>query len=107
MWYIALLILMYILIQAVLLGSALAIGFLLHWIVPELNVGMAILVGLISTFVMAYLFVQLLWLGRRPDELMTCEEDEEEDEDAEEVIPQSHFPTKAQPLGKRRSRNRF
>ena len=104
MWFIVL-ILLYAVVQAVLLGIAVGIGFLLHWIVPDVNIGMGILVGLISTIASAYLFSQMMKSRLSLDEYIAFDQNEEDD-DADDALPELHFVTKERPARRKRPSKR-
>ena len=66
-------IIIYLVILLLLLGVGIGIGFLLQWLFPEMNIGIAILTGLISTGMTLYFCIRLL------NSLREVEEGEPED----------------------------
>jgi hypothetical protein len=50
---------MYLIIKIILLCISIGIGFLLHWIMPSIDLGIGILIGVISTGISAYTFVKI------------------------------------------------
>jgi hypothetical protein len=51
--------LMYLILKLFLLGVGIGIGFLLHWIVPAIDLGMAALIGLVATGLSIHFFARL------------------------------------------------
>ncbi len=49
----------YTVIELVLLGLGCAVGFLLHWVLPEVDLGTALLIGLVATGFTIYFFARL------------------------------------------------
>jgi hypothetical protein len=83
-------IVLYLIIQVLLLVSAVAIGFILHWCFPGMSIGHGVLVGMLSTIVSAYILAQLFkvasignWQGGSLDD--DDDEDDEFDEDDDEA----------------------
>lgn len=75
------------LIQVVLLLMGVGVGFLLCWVIPDLGIGTAVLVGAmcsISSGVFLVLFSQLLPGVHLRAAQEDCDADEDEDEDEEE-----------------------
>jgi hypothetical protein len=81
-------ILLYVVLQVLLLASAVVIGIGLRWCFPDLSVGHGILIGMFSTIASAYLLVQFAKVANiraLSDEYLDDEDDEdEEDEEGEE-----------------------
>jgi divalent metal cation (Fe/Co/Zn/Cd) transporter len=50
----------YLLIKAVLLGIGIGIGFLLHWMLPVVDLGIGILIGVVATGIAVHFFTQLM-----------------------------------------------
>lgn len=50
----------YLIAQVILLTVAVCVGFVLHWCVPGLDIGMAILISMLSSIACAYLFVKAM-----------------------------------------------
>jgi hypothetical protein len=74
---------LYILLSGLLLGLGTGIGFLLRWILPEVGLGIAILIGVVTT---SAAIVFLTWINLRMAE--EDEEDEEDEDWADEIRPQ-------------------
>ena len=49
----------YLLIKLFLIGVGMAIGFLLHWLVPTIDVGVGILIGIIATGMAIHFYARL------------------------------------------------
>lgn len=94
------LMLLYVVLQALLLGVSVAIGFLLQWFIPDVSIGTGILVGMFSTVASAHYFVRLIRFASTHvlEELDSSDLDENEDE----AIPELHIALP--PLIKRRRR---
>lgn len=100
-------------VQAVLLVLGVGIGFVLHWIIPDLDIGTAILVGEISAVAGAHLIIKFMqlapWLhpfsadmgSSSGDEEEEDDEDDDEFEDLEVRVPRSRSRTRR---GRRRRR---
>ena len=54
--------LIYLILKLFLLGVGIGVGFLLHWIVPAIDVGMAALIGLVATGLSIHFFARLTGL---------------------------------------------
>ncbi len=54
---------LYLLLKAFLVGIGMGIGFILHWIVPAIDLGMAVLIGVITTGFSMYFFARLFALA--------------------------------------------
>ncbi len=52
----------YLLIKAVLLGVGIGIGFLLHWLMPSVDLGVAMLIGVVTTGLSLHYFARLTTL---------------------------------------------
>ena len=50
----------YLLIKAVLFGIGIGIGFLLHWMLPTVDLGLGILIGVVATGISFHFFTQLV-----------------------------------------------
>ena len=96
------LMLLYVVLQALLLGVSVAIGFLLQWLIPDLSIGIGILVGLLSTIASGHCFVRLIRFASTHmlDEIDSSEPDDDEDE----ATPAMHIALP--PLMKRRRSKR-
>lgn len=53
------LLIVYLLIKIVLLGIGIGIGFLLHWMLPTVDLGMGILIGVTATGIAIHFFIRL------------------------------------------------
>ena len=53
------LLLVYLLVKTVLIAVGIGIGFLLHWLVPSIDVGMGALIGVVATAFSIYLFARV------------------------------------------------
>jgi hypothetical protein len=96
---------LYVVVQTLLLAVAVAIGFLLKWLIPDLSIGIGILVGMLSTVASAYLFVQLLRLSHQmPQGEWNLDDQDEEEED--DVAPELHVTLPSLGRGRRRRRKR-
>lgn len=49
----------YMVIKLVLLGVGIGLGFVLHWLIPAIDVGMGVLIGVIATGVSIFFFGRL------------------------------------------------
>jgi divalent metal cation (Fe/Co/Zn/Cd) transporter len=49
----------YLLIKILFLGVGIGIGFLLHWMLPAVDLGMGILIGVVATGVAVHFFIRL------------------------------------------------
>jgi hypothetical protein len=52
--------LIYLIIKLVILGVGAAVGFLLHWLLPEVNLGTALLTGVVATGLSTHFFIRLM-----------------------------------------------
>jgi len=68
-------IIMYLVIKIILLMLAIGFGLSIHWIFPQVDLGMAILIGLIATWAAINLYLRAL--------SAVDDNDEETDEDTE------------------------
>jgi NhaP-type Na+/H+ or K+/H+ antiporter len=86
----------YLVIETLLLGMGVVVGFLLHWLWPAVDLGIAILIGVVATGFSAHFYGRLM---------SSMEEKQLIDELDQEII--SRAPTYVMPLppkGKRRRR---
>jgi hypothetical protein len=91
----------YVLIKLVLLAVAIGVGFLIHWIFPEVDFGIAILIGLLATLGTIQVF-----FGTIPNiNVNTGEIEDESDEypESEPIIPRIR-PLRRPPARKRKPR---
>ena len=58
----------YLLIKLFLIGMGSAIGFLLHWLVPAVDVGVGILIGVIATGMAIHFYARLTGVLENYDE---------------------------------------
>ena len=90
------LIVAFVVIQSLLLAVSVGIGFLLHWLIPGLEIGPGIVAGVIATIATTYFLCHVVGmtikskfveLSRESDENDDEEDEEEEDieKDEEEV----------------------
>ncbi len=61
--------LIYILIKLFLIGMGIGIGFLLHWLIPAVEIGIGILIGIIATGMAIHFFARLTALSDTYDPL--------------------------------------
>ncbi len=62
----------YVLIMLVLLGVGLGIGALLHWLVPAVDLGVGMLIGVVTTGLALHLLARLIAvLERSEDDIQT------------------------------------
>lgn len=87
--------------QALLVGLAVAVGFLLHWLIPAIDLQTAVLVGVASTIASVYVFIQFL----KSAPILVESSDETEDADEEEE-DSSTLHVALRPLGSRRQRRK-
>ncbi len=57
-------VLIYLLFEVLLVGVGLTIGFVLHWLVPPIDIGMGTLIGIVSTALVIY----FLWRITSPSD---------------------------------------
>ena len=50
---------LYLLINVLLIAIGIGIGFLLHWIVPAVEIGMSILIGVVASAISLHFWVRL------------------------------------------------
>ena len=93
---------LYFVLQILLLTVAVAIGFGLHWCIPDLNIGLGILAGILSSIATAYFVVQLMRIGYIRDVEMDLDDQNEDCED--EITPDLHI--SAPPVKQRRRRRK-
>ncbi|MFQ5632444.1 MAG: hypothetical protein ACE5I1_27050 [bacterium] len=72
-------ILMYLVIKIVLLILAIGFGFLIHLIFPQVDLGMAILIGLIATWATINLYLRALTAIEEDDDEMVKDVEGERD----------------------------
>lgn len=87
-------IVLYFVLQLLLLTVAAAIGFSLHWCLPEVNIGTGILVGLLSSIATAYFLVQVMRIGFMKELSRDMDDWDEEDEEPPELSITVPPPTK-------------
>ena len=101
-------------VLALLLGMAVGVGLLLQWIMPSVETGSAILVGLVSIITTVYVLARVFQFAARLESLVPSpdddlDRDEEDDEDDEEEAdydaPRGSSPRRS-PLRIRRRRKR-
>lgn len=51
--------LLFLLVKGFLLGLGVGVGFLLHWLLPEIDLGMGILIGVVVTGMAIHFFARL------------------------------------------------
>ncbi len=96
-WFLGVVII-YLLLDVLLIAVGLVIGFVLHWLVPEIDMGIGTLIGIVSTGLVIY------FLGR-----VTSSLDEETADTDSGTGPQKEdhvYPYAMLPLPRRRSRRR-
>jgi F0F1-type ATP synthase assembly protein I len=77
------LIFVYLFMKVVLLGVGIGIGWALHWMVPQVDLGMGILIGLLATIASIHFYTRLNAMVP-----YVVEDDEEEaDEDEKDYPP--------------------
>jgi hypothetical protein len=83
---------MFCLLQLLLLLVAIGVGFLLHWLIPDLGIGHAILVGTISAIATGYFFAQVAQSGitTAMNEDDSTDQDEEEEDEEDDAVPKPH-----------------
>lgn len=60
---------LYLLIVALLLALGIGIGFLLHWIVPAIEIGMSTLIGVVASAISLHFWIRLfIYLGDYAEE---------------------------------------
>lgn len=96
----------YAVLDLLILCVAVGIGFLLHWMIPSIDVGTGILAGTASTIASGYFFVQLANMAAVSEPVFEKEADDEEEVDDEEeelsYVPLAAF----RPRHKRRRKKR-
>ena len=83
----------YLLVKTFLIALGVGIGFLLHWIVPAIDVGMGVLIGVVATGFSIYFFARISTL---PDSSTA------EDTELETVSPVTYIIDSIPPLPRRR-----
>jgi len=53
-------ILVYLVIKLVLLALGIGVGWLLHWLIPAIDLGIGVLIGVVSTGLSVYFFIRLM-----------------------------------------------
>ncbi|MEJ7618201.1 MAG: hypothetical protein WKF30_14835 [Pyrinomonadaceae bacterium] len=67
-------VLVYLVINLFLLGLGLGLGFLLHWVLPAVDLGVGILIGVVTTGLATHFFLRLNHLSEEvEDEAMMQE----------------------------------
>lgn len=61
-------VLVYLVINLFLLGLGLGLGFLLHWVLPTVDLGVGILIGVVTTGFATHFFVRLNHLSEEVDD---------------------------------------
>lgn len=84
--------------QAVLLTVGIGEGFLLHWAVPAIDLGTAILVSVLTDMLVVYFLGKYVGLVVRDYLMHRAVADDSEDEDAEEELDDDEVIV--EPLGK-------
>ena len=51
---------MYLAIKGLLLAVGIGIGFLLHWLIPAIELGMGVLIGVVATGISVYFFARMM-----------------------------------------------
>jgi hypothetical protein len=74
MAYLVFMLMVFVVVGLGLLGCGTALGFLLHWILPRVDVGIAILIGLVTTVSTLHFGVRLMVASN----VLSLEEDAEE-----------------------------
>jgi hypothetical protein len=98
----AIIIIVYLLIFSFVLGVGMGIGWLLSWLFPEINFGVAILIGIVSNAITLYFYFGISNnLIEYPVEDDFLEDEEPEEEKRSKIIPLRPIPTKRK---KRKSR---
>lgn len=87
----------YLLVKTFLIALGIGIGFLLHWIVPAIDVGMGVLIGVVATGFSIYFFGRISAL---PDPSTL------EDLEPETVSPVTYIIDPIPPLPRRRRSKR-
>ena len=96
----------------ILIGLCVGEGYLLHWLLPGMDVGSAILAGTAFVIASLYFVVQFIRIASSFDmsrgSTKEAEEDEEDEEDDEEEEPRDFFlpPRPSGPRRRRRKRRR-
>ena len=99
----------FVVLNAFLVGLALGEGLLLHWAIPSLDFSIAVLVGLIASLVTLYLFYQLMKFDAdseawRENKQSEQREDEDDEEEAGRRSWESYFALPHSPRRRRRRR---
>jgi len=103
-WSLLSLIAFYLLINVLLLAAGVGIGYLLRWLLPAVDWGAGILIGVVTTAISAYVFGRVLTarVTEPEPEDETDEEPEAEDDSRVFIYPASPFPTRRRRKRKRR-----
>ena len=115
MFFIVLLIVLLVL-HLTLLGLALAEGFVLHWVIPSIDLSIAVLIGVVAMLATLHFAVQFIrvamqappWANKESEDPDDEEDDDEEedDEDDEDEPPESPHPARLDRLRARLRRRR-
>jgi hypothetical protein len=73
---------MFLIAEAILLAFSIGISYLLRWVVPSLDQGMAILISLVATIASSLAIARLMSSAGEP--VVMREEDDDEDEENED-----------------------
>jgi hypothetical protein len=104
--------LVYIIIKVAIIGVGIGVGFVLNWLLPELNLSVAMLIGVIATGLSLHFFGRFLMFDNsfhsfRGSTVGPDDDDDLDDEDAQEIIDIiSSLPPPRTP-GSRRRRKRW
>ena len=76
-----LLLIFYLLINVLMIALGIGIGFVLHWILPAVEIGVSILIGVVASGISLYFAIRIYnYLGDYADEVLFLE-------DLEEIAP--------------------
>lgn len=53
-------ILVYLVLKLVLLALGIGVGWLLHWLIPAIDLGIGVLIGVVATGLSVYFFIRLM-----------------------------------------------
>lgn len=70
---------MFLIAELLLLAISIGISYLLRWVIPSLDQGMAILISLVATIASALMVAKLI--GKASDDTVVIEEDDDDDDD--------------------------
>ena len=85
----------YLIFKLILLALAIGIGFLLHWILPGVDLGMCILLGLMASGISIYFFAGVI--ERLLLELHPYDYDDDDDDDEEELYEEELYEEETKP----------